>query len=296
MLLISDFLLLPFAHLKITLFGLPLYALEIPILAAALLFLYGVLRGMPPLRIPLFSDTVLSIGIVCFIGGTLLSFITNPFSLTGLGLIKSWFLFPLIAAMLWSAISDTAADTKKIFTSWFIAASGIALGALAFLSIGHLTYDHRLEAWYTSPNFLAVILASGLIVGVFILSSLFEKHASTKKVFLIAIGVTLIAIALFFTRSYGAWGALSISLSVFSLSTTSRETRRIILFIGIAALSIYALSESGSAKWHALLSLDERSSLASRAMIWNSAITIITDHPVIGIGVGRFQETYLAYQ
>ena len=40
----------------------------------------------------------------------------------------------------------------------------------------------------------------------------------------------------------------------------------------------------------------ERSSLASRMMIWKVALKIGAEHPFFGIGPGNFQTVYLAYQ
>ncbi|MDP3962279.1 MAG: O-antigen ligase family protein, partial [bacterium] len=56
------------------------------------------------------------------------------------------------------------------------------------------------------------------------------------------------------------------------------------------------LFESGSEKWQALTQLENRSSFASRMMIWQSAGKMIADNPIFGIGLGRFQEVYLEYQ
>lgn len=44
------------------------------------------------------------------------------------------------------------------------------------------------------------------------------------------------------------------------------------------------------------MNFSPRSSLVSRMMIWESSVAMIADRPLFGIGIGRFQETYLAYQ
>ena len=44
------------------------------------------------------------------------------------------------------------------------------------------------------------------------------------------------------------------------------------------------------------LLLNERSSLASRIMIWNSALMILKDNFIFGISPGLFQDYYLKYQ
>jgi O-antigen ligase len=292
-LILSGFFLLPFARFKLTLFGLPLYALEIPVLIAAILYTVALIRKRAALSLPLFTDRYILAGIILFVFGALLSFAANPFSQTGLGLLKSWIFFPIAAAALWSAASH---DTDKLFGAWFIAVASIALSSLVYLSLGILTFDGRLEAWYTSPNFLAIILAPGILIGTHLITSLLAEKR-TRPTLLIAVSLSLptIAIALFFTRSYGAWIAVATALTAYLLPAIKMQ-RTAILAILLAIISIFALSEYGSEKWQSLISQSERSSLASRLMIWRSAEMMAIDHPLTGIGIGRFQEEYLSYQ
>ena len=76
-------------------------------------------------------------------------------------------------------------------------------------------------------------------------------------------------------------------------------SRRIRMFLQtfavllIASFAIAMLSHEKLASW---ASLDERSSIASRMMIWQAAWDIGKDHPLLGIGPGNFQAYYLDYQ
>lgn len=294
-LILSGFFMLPFARLKLTVMGIPIYALEIPIFLAGFTLLAAAIKKRALPSIPLFSDTFLLTGIALFFFSTILSFIVHPFSSTGLGLIKSWFIFPIVGAALWSVARW---DATRLLTAWFVSISGIALSALAYLSSGALTFDGRLEAWYSSPNFLAIALAPGILIGTHLLISLLAEEK--KRLSLIAaasLSLPVIAIALFFTRSYGAWIAIAIALGAYLLSVSMTKKQTVAVFVIIlSAIAVFAFSEYGSEKWQSLASLDERSSLSSRIMIWRSAATMIADHPVSGIGIGRFQEEYLAYQ
>src|SRR3989344_6329421 len=93
--------LLPLAHLKVVLFGLPLYSVEAPILVALTAYLCGWKQGrFSPLGKINFRNPLV-IGIALFFLGAVISFIANPFSLTGLGMLKTWFVFPLLALWLW---------------------------------------------------------------------------------------------------------------------------------------------------------------------------------------------------
>lgn len=297
-LILGDFFLIPFAHIKCSLFGLPLYALEIPLIIAGAFFCYGYMRKISPFETAFFPDRIFAAGAVLFLSGSLLSFVTNPFSLTGLGMLKSSIFFPMLAAFLWLKTSFAEKHRLQLFAAWFAVSTCIAIASLGLFSRGALTYDGRLEGWYTSPNFLAILLAPAILIGTYLLEHLFSQ---AKKCFwligMVSLSITLLSITLFLTRSYGAWIATAISLfALLFLFSATRKTK-IVLSIALVLMSALLISsQSDSEKWHSLASFQERSSLSSRIMIWRSAGKILSDHPIIGIGIGRFQEEYLAYQ
>jgi len=63
----------------------------------------------------------------------------------------------------------------------------------------------------------------------------------------------------------------------------------LILIILVTFISITAV------KFNQIVNSENRSSLHSRLMIWNTAVEIIKDNPVLGIGPGTFQDVYLSY-
>lgn len=237
------------------------------------------------------------IGALIFFAGAVLSFAANPFSLTGLGMLKTWFVFPLAALWLWLETEPEMRDLERILAVWLGVTAAVACASLAFFVQGALTYDGRLAAWFGSPNSLAFFLAPGVLLAGHFLSSLPLMPRNFLRPLLWLSAVALIS-AIYFTRSYETWAGLLAALFIFLFLGTAfpwrKKTAAALLCIGIFSLFIFL--ESGDAKWQSFMTLDERSSLASREMIWQSAIRIIADHPVLGIGIGRFQETYLAYQ
>jgi len=297
--LLAAVFLLPFAQVKVLLFGLPLYLHEIAIASAGLFFLYSLFKEK---RDNFFlRDEVILLGAVLFFLGAALSFFTNPLSLTGLGMLKSWFFFPFLAG--WLIFSETRTPEKReaFFIAWFLTLLFTALGSLIFLLMGELTYDHRLSGLYDSPNFLAIFLAPAPLIALYL--SLLPKESGRRSLFWSALlfsGSLLVLGALFFTRSYGVWGAL-LSATIFFLFSArliqgfSKKTLLLILTI-LFSVGAFFFFEQGSEKWQATFSLDDRSSLASRLMIWQVATKIFQDNAVFGIGVGRFQIEYLEYQ
>jgi len=300
------FMLLPFAHAKVLFFGFPLYFPEIAILLALFFFLFAHRkknRTAEPL--PFFPDRWVIFGSIFFLGGALLSFFSNPFSLTGLGMLKSWFFFPFVFGfLLWHHTRELRVRECILFI-WLCVLLGVALRSLLFFAFGELTYDGRLAGDYPSPNFLALFMAPAplLLFYFFLFSTGVNSIPRLLRTFLYGTGLALVLLVLFATHSYGAWLGIGGATFVFCLGKIYRGTLLVswkkyllVTFIFlVSVVGIFVLEREGS-KWHSLVTQDSRSSLASRFMIWRAATQIAIDHPFFGIGVGRFQNMYLTYQ
>lgn len=292
--LLLALLLLPVAHLKVTWFGLPLYLPEMAVFGAAVSFWFSSKRK-EGISLP---DKIVLIGIGLFFFGGVLSFFGNPFSYTGLGMLKSWFLFPIIFGyLLWSEIREDA-KRERVLWLWFLVLMGVVLRSLSFFATGEMTYDGRLSGDFTSPNFLAFFLAPGIFLSLSFLLTATEEQKRGKILFL-GTCLTLFFFVLFLTHSYGVWMGVIVALLSFffgrAFANGIKKEWRILGLIFFAALSLFVFDQ-GSEKWQALIHEEERSSLSSRMMIWQATLKIAIDHPLLGIGVGRFQEMYLAYQ
>lgn len=287
---------LPLAQLKVSILGVPLYSVEIPLLVALVAYLYGWWHGM---FLPLKNTTLhdpLVIGIALFFLGAIVSFVTNPFSLTGLGMLKTWFAFPLFLAWLLFQLQLNEKERGFIIDAWFFTTLLVALASLFF---GQLTYDSRLAAWFVSPNYLAIFIAPGILIAFCKLQKVLEEKREQGGFFLSAGGLFVFIVTLYLTRSYGVWfGVIGAILLITILSAQASRKKfflKILVAIMVAA-GMFFFFESGSSKWQSLVSLQSRSSLVSRMMIWQSAGKMIADNPIFGIGLGRFQEVYLEYQ
>jgi O-antigen ligase len=222
--------------------------------------------------------------IIIFLG-LLISTFLNGNPQAGLGIIKGWFLFPLILAIITADLfQDKKTQALKFF---YVGAVGIAILALLGFFLGQATYDGRLQGVFNSPNYLAMYLVPAAIIG----SALFWENR--KKY---ALSLAIILAALYLTYSFTAWAALLIVLAgLFFLSQKSAKNKKLLAGFLILAGIVFFL-QLKTDKLNNLLDLNERSSLASRLMIWQSAGKIIADNPAWGIGPGNFQEKYLEYQ
>lgn len=298
--LLVAIVLLPITHLKTVVFGLPLYPPEWAVLAATIVFCYHSIRsGVNPLKRLFSLDRLLLWGLGLFLGGAVLSFLVNPFSLHSLGIMKSWFFFPALFGLLLSAVLRETEYFEEVLFVWQSVLILVALYALPFFFSGELTYDGRLAGGYASPNFLAYFLAPAPLLGAYGLFRWAEEGKERVSLALFsAVGITLSLWVIFLTRSYGTWVALMCAFVIGALLLFFRQggSRKLLIVLPILCLAGFLLLDQGSDKWHSLVEGDPRSSFASRMMIWRSALLMVEEHPLFGIGAGRFQSVYLEYQ
>lgn len=243
------------------------------------------------------SETLIFIGLG-------LSFLANNFGAAGLGIIKSYFVVPVLFLRL---IRENIPEEKKknILKALYVSGSLVSLIALGYLVTGHITFDGRLQAFFNSPNYLAMYLAPAIIIGAMLIVEKIKKREKIKitvKIFDGALFVfPVILLIFFFTFSYAAWLAVALALSgawIVQEIIVKKSIRKAgyAAFSVLLLLTIAGLSQAGSQKMRDLATQDERSSFSSRIMIWKSSVKILKDNWVKGIGPGNFQETYLQYQ
>ena len=291
--LIITIILLPFSHLKMVIGVFPFYFPEIFVTLSLIAFL--ITRQKNSLFTGL--DRGILLGGILFLGGSIVSLLLNPYTLTGLGMIKSWFGFPFLFALLLWRDTQHLRERDRMLIIWYGVLCGIALRSFYYLLTGDITYDGRLQGDYASPNFLAYSLAPAILM-----SCWYLLYVRTQSWLWFAnLSVLALLVSVFFaTHSYGAWGGVFVALGIFLLLKNNHCTPfKKSLLIGLSVLSVFLsfiYFEHGSDKWQALMHQSERSALASRLMIWQSALKMVSDSPVFGIGIGRFQQVYLSYQ
>ena len=241
-------------------------------------------------------------------GGTMLlglfwSTIFNGHVWQSLGIVKGWFLLPIFFML----VAGDVLTKEKIKNIFFVYAGSsflVAIISLGYLFLGRVTYDNRLQAFFNSPNYLAMYLAPGIMIIFWKMFFVNQESAciSAKKhkTCSISLGMlSVILIAFFFTRSYTAFGAVllgsGVILWVNVVAQKIKKPLKIFAFL-IVALFLFFIFQSHSEKFKSIIELNPRSSLASRLMIWKASAQMVRDNPFSGIGPANFQEKYLAYQ
>jgi O-antigen ligase len=260
------------------------------------------------------SNKLLLIGTGLLFAGTTIATLVSNNSIVSLGILKSWFIIPLIFALIIinqdSEVLHSAQNDNKKVPSILksIAFSGIAVSIISifYLFLGIKTYDGRLSAFFLNPNHLAMYLAPAWLM---VFGLIFFIKNKKEKIFWI-IGLLIISVALFFTYSFGAWMGIIAGITIILIlrykwgtrdtggKGEKRDKRKYFNFRILVSLVILLSLLSlvfFSPKFQDIFT-SNRSSLQSRLMIWQSALHILKDHWVLGIGPGNFQEHYLAYQ
>jgi O-antigen ligase len=288
------FLLFPIAHLS-TGGGIPIYWSEAAIGCSFLALILsdpkgagarflGIIRA--EFQFFLFSGL--------FLSGIVLAYCLNPHSLSGWGEIKSFYIVPILFLTAVLVQAETKERIELLASGWLLGLAAASLaGAMTYLS-GWLSYDGRLTSFYLSPNYLAMLVAPGVLLSIYFFAAC--PRYWYQLAMLILGGLMLFV--LWATHSYAAWGAVLIACvaGIFLWRSGKPVLYAAPLVVTIIILSGVFFLERGTEKWQSLVSGSERSSLASRLMIWRSGVKIAEDSFPVGIGTGRFQELYLANQ
>jgi len=290
----SVFLLFPIATLHV--FDWPLYTAETAAGLAFLSILFRFSSDFVQLLKEFFvRERVFIASAGTFLLGVLIAAWINPHDLSTFGKLKSFYMVPALFTFLILGWATTQARLRWLILAWLASVTVASLAALIAFSQEWLLYDGRLAGPYQSANYLAMLVSPGILLAFSYFSE--SRSRAMKAACILALASN--GAVLFLTHSYAAWAATIIALAVIIVTQVSGFSWRgrvsgvasILLVIGVMAWA-----ESDTEKWQQVVSFTERSSLASRSMIWEVAIRTAKESSPWGIGTGRFQTVYLGYQ
>ncbi|MEK7598132.1 MAG: hypothetical protein AAB487_00140, partial [Patescibacteria group bacterium] len=236
---------LPLYLVKVNFFGLPTNVLEI--LEATVFFTWLLDKNYPKPKAHMlffaYKKYIISISLIIF--GLLASTWFNGNYRIGLGIIKGWFILPILFTVAVLNIFDRT-QIPNIFKAFFVSALAVSLAALGWFFFGRLTYDGRLAGPFNSPNYLAMYLAPAVIIGV-VLAQIQSLESKTKKVLLKTstfyhTSLALLLIPLYLTHSFAAWAALVISLLIREAITKGKSILKSKVFWSSAILMLLFFS------------------------------------------------------
>ena len=282
---------MPLYLVHTSIFGLPTNIFEILTVLAMVFFFIKKRNNF--IQNFLILPKFIFIAILLIIIGVLMSILFNNAYATGFAILKSWFLIPIIFSCLLYDTLNSERAVEKVFMSIYFSTAIIGLISIIYKVAGSVTYDNRLEAFYLSPNYLSMYLSPGIFFGCYFLIKSFQEKACSYKFFTNVVLLTFIFIPLYYTYSYGAWLAVFVSFLILLVLFANRKHLLAASAVVVITMLIF-IFQTNSPRFSNLFA--ERSSLASRIMIWNASFLMIKQHPLLGVGPGNFQTAYLSLQ
>lgn len=278
----------PLYLIRVKLFGIPTNIFEV---LGFIAIIASLLKNKNKFFEKLFSlPKMISTGCALVLIGIIISIFFNNNQLIGLGILKGWFLFPMLFAFSFYLNTKNESRLEDAFRSIYFSTVLVGIIGIIYKLLGIVTYDNRLHAFYLSPNHLAMFLAIGIILGAYFI-------ASKKQPWLHMVAMIILLIPLYFTYSYGAWMTVFVSmLFIIFLLINSRKRKFLGSFLLICFFIIIFFTQLNTEKLSSITNFSSRSSLASRQTIWKVSEVLIKKQPIVGIGPGNFQSSYLAMQ
>lgn len=289
----------PQKGIYLTIFLLPVYLIKLKLgvlsltlldcIGLVLFFVFVFHYFKKQVKIPPFNKKYLLVILFFLVFVLIASFLADD-SLRALGLFKSIILFPFLMSVIFYSycFKDKKCFKEVFLRPLFFSALAVSLIALAFKIFGSVTFDGRLSAFWQSPNQLAMYLTVGWLAAV---ALFFNAKTRPKKITLI-LGSISILFAIFWSFSLGAWLAFILAPVLGLLFYKAKNKKLIfITFIAIYLITLFFLLVFGDQ-----LAFVFGRSFYSRTIIWQVAQNLSIENCFFGIGLGNFQNQYLALQ
>ena len=173
----------------------------------------------------------------------------------------------------------------------FLAAAAGLLATDLYVIIGFT--GGRASGLFKSPMSLAGLLQ--LMLPLFFAAAVSGgSSASRRRLFCGAVFV-LSAAALFYNRTFCAWIAVMFSLALYFFLRV-KKTKALFLSLSLTAVvlgGIYAFAPAARTRMDAIAALRDLSML-ERFRLWESAVNMLKDYPLLGVGPGNFKKLYAA--
>lgn len=276
----------PLYLVRFSILSIPTTLLEILIYITFLIWLYLFFTKKVKFEWTILKPYILPVGLI-FVG-LLVGVLTSTDKIMSLGIIKGWFIGPLLLFVMLVSNLNRQLHVKKAITAMMLSGTVLSLIAIyQVLSNNFITIDQRASAFFGSANYLSLYLVPIIILSFGLIFSV----TKSRKWWPVGL-VLLMLTALYFTFSYSGWlgaivGVVVLMLMFWPLLYTS---------LGVVAATIIAIvSQWNHPKFQQMLNLTGQSSLHARLQIWKTSLLMIKEKYLTGIGLGMFEKRYLEF-
>ena len=177
---------------------------------------------------------------------------------------------------------------------WTIALSfgffGFKSGLAGILTAGQLQILEGPGGMLQDNNDFALALGMGIPMLWHIAYS--ERNPTVRRFFFVLVPLTIITVLL--THSRGGFLAMSAGLVVLVWRSRNRVAGVVVALFLVVAGVLLAPAAVGE-RLSTIKQYEEDASAAARFRAWQTALAMIQDKPLLGVGYARFQQNYLRY-
>jgi O-antigen ligase len=232
-------------------------------------------------------------------------------SMRALGILKSWIIIPLIFFAIYYYTAKSVKDVTAAMHAYIASAAFLAIWALyQGLSGQFITIDARVSGPFESANYLVLYMAPALVFSaVRLVQAFLHKRIETaqyrwnvneRRIFYGTL-LSLFFVVLILSQSYG--GIIGVFIALFAyiiyerrkvtIDVNKKFLNRLIGFVLTFLIIAGTLTASlNIEKFQNIFKLDEHTSIATRVEIWQVGGRLILENPVLGIGLGQFEDKY----
>jgi O-antigen ligase len=249
--------------------------------ATVLLLLYFIIKAIIEKKRPTLEDS-LTKGIALFFAATAISAV---FAINKQTSIEVWFNY-LYRFSIFFVAAFSIKTRKQVL--WILNALVISISITDLYAIWQwLNGMERVSGFFSHPMFLA----GGLIMTMPYLFLQVLENREHRYIFIPALILSLFTLLINQTR--GAWIAIGVT-AIFCSIFLKQYRKQIVIGITILLILIlffFGASPQLTARFQTIFDIQYQSN-SERILVWNSAIQMVIDYPLTGIGLGNFQEQY----
>lgn len=213
----------------------------------------------------------------------------------------------LIACGVCVAVLGRTTGPRLALTVWFAGCVVMAcIGIWEYVQNVATTPNWRVFAGWQNPNAAAGMLSIALPVGVGLGITSMDRRSVGLP---ISIGCGIVVVSLWLTASKGGLASAGIGMVVFALANVLQKKSRIllagwssILLCAVSAIAILFLvrapaqtiDQTDSSRVFAAGAESEQS-VGFRKRLWQDTVTVISNNPLVGVGIGAFGVSFPRY-
>lgn len=226
----------------------------------------------------------LAIGI--FMSAMLISALTSGAIEHGMKTWSSFWLWRLMPFFIMTFAIKDFISARRILA---VSIVGISLSALCAIYQG-LGGNTRANGFFGNPMTLAGYLC--LFIPILFVLFLERKRYDIWK-WIIGISLSVCCVALLFNGTRGAWLAIATVISLLLLYyLIQKEKMAVFILCGLLIVGVGLSQYQPFTNRVASITDTKNQSNAERFLIWNSALHMFEDHPVLGVGLGQYKDNY----